>query len=70
MPQSDKLDHGLTPRERDVLRGIARGLTNAQIGTELGVTFETVKSYVNRLRTKLGVRSKVDIAVYATRHNL
>jgi len=60
----------LTPRERDVLRGIAEGKTNAQIGNDLGVTYETVKMYVNRLRTKLGVRTKIGIAAHAIRHNL
>ena len=60
----------LTPREWDVLRGIAEGKTNAQIGNGLGGSYETVKMYVNRLRTKLGVRTKVGIAAHAIRHKL
>lgn len=60
----------LTERELDVLRGIADGLTNAQIGQRLDVSYETVKSYINRLRTKLGVRTKTAIAVYAVKHKL
>lgn len=60
----------LTERELDVLRGIADGLTNAEIGQRLNVSYETVKSYINRLRTKLGVRTKTAIAVYAVKHKL
>jgi DNA-binding NarL/FixJ family response regulator len=60
----------LTERELDVLRGIADGLTNAQIGQRIDVSYETVKTYINRLRTKLGVRTKTAIAVYAVKHKL
>lgn len=55
----------LTPRERSILPLLVRGLTNAVIAKELGVGTETVKSYIDRLRMKLGAGTKTDIAVKA-----
>ncbi|WP_225752972.1 response regulator transcription factor [Actinotalea sp. Marseille-Q4924] len=45
----------LTPRELEVLRGVARGRTNAQIGTDLFITEATVKTHLLRVFAKLGV---------------
>jgi len=50
----------LTPREADVLTRIAEGRTNPEIATELFLTVPTVKSYVNQVFTKLGVRSRAE----------
>ncbi|MBT2501989.1 response regulator transcription factor [Curtobacterium sp. ISL-83] len=50
----------LTPREADVLEGIARGRTNPEIAAELFLTVPTVKSYVNQVFTKLGVRTRAE----------
>lgn len=55
----------LTRREEEVLVLVARGRTNAEIGTELYVGLSTVKSHVASLMTKLGARNRVEIAMWA-----
>lgn len=55
----------LTPREEEVLLAVARGRTNAEIGDELHISLSTVKSHIAGLMTKLGVRNRVEIALWA-----
>jgi DNA-binding NarL/FixJ family response regulator len=55
----------LTPREEDVLRLVAVGRTNAEIGRELYITPGTVKTHLASIQTKLGVTNRVGIAAWA-----
>jgi DNA-binding CsgD family transcriptional regulator len=58
----------LSEREKDVLAGIGQDKTYAEIARDLGVSHETVKSYATRLRAKLGIKTKVGLALWAERN--
>ena len=61
---------GLSPREREIVRLIARGASNKEIGRELGIAETTVKIHVQHVLRKLGLTSRVQAAVYASEHGL
>ena len=57
----------LTPRERQIVRAVARGLTNRAIAAELRISQQTVKNQLSTLYQKLGVTSRVQLVVFAIR---
>jgi DNA-binding NarL/FixJ family response regulator len=72
-PEADgaaELPDGLTPREAEVLSLIAAGLTNTEIADRLVVSAATVKSHVNHIFAKAGVRDRAQAVVYAYGHGL
>ncbi|WP_410663781.1 response regulator [Amycolatopsis sp. lyj-84] len=60
----------LTPRETEVLRGLARGLANAEIASEFGIAVGTVKIHVERLLAKLGVATRVQAVIQAHKYGV
>jgi NarL family two-component system response regulator LiaR len=60
----------LTPREREVLEMIGRGLPNKLIARRLEVSEKTVKNHVTHLLAKLGVSDRTQAALYAARTGL
>ncbi|HSD75914.1 MAG TPA: response regulator transcription factor [Solirubrobacteraceae bacterium] len=60
----------LTPREREVLALLGRGLSNKRIAVELGVAEKTVKTHVGHVLAKLGVADRTQAALHAVRAGL
>jgi len=59
---------GLTGREAQIVRDIARGLTNRQIAEKLGISGRTVDAHVQNVRNKLGMEKRAQIAAWASSH--
>ena len=68
-PSGDK-EVQLSPRASQVLRLLSRGLGNREIGEELGVSVETVKTHIERLYKRLGVNGRTDAVAKALRAGL
>jgi DNA-binding NarL/FixJ family response regulator len=65
-----RTEAGITPREHDVLRLVARGMTSAQIAGELHLSVNTVRSYVQSILSKLGVHTRIEALARARRLRL
>jgi len=63
------IDH-LTKREKDVLKEIAKGKSNKEIGAALHITEKTVKTHVSNILSKLGVQDRTQAALYAVQHGI
>jgi DNA-binding NarL/FixJ family response regulator len=70
VPTESRLPDGLTPREAQVLALIAEGLSNAEIAAHLFVNETTIKTHINHLFAKTGVRDRAQAVRYAYRHGL
>jgi DNA-binding NarL/FixJ family response regulator len=60
----------LSPREEEVLRYVAMGLRNAEVAEKLSISEETVKTHLNRIFRKTGVRDRVELALHAARSGM
>ncbi|MCP2333074.1 MULTISPECIES: response regulator [Actinoalloteichus] len=63
-------DVSLTDRELDVVRAVANGLTNTEIGGKLFMSLSTVKTHLASVQGKLGARNRVEVAAWAWRSGL
>ena len=64
------VEHNLTTRELDVLRLVATGATNREIAEKLCVSEGTVKNHVSNILSRLGLRDRLQAALYAHEHGL
>jgi DNA-binding NarL/FixJ family response regulator len=69
-PAGEPPPERLTPREREVLALIGKGLSNKRIAIELGLSEKTIKTHVSHLLAKLGVQDRTQAAVHAVRAGL
>ena len=60
----------LTPREREVLRGLAQGQSNQEIAETLNIEKTTVRSHISNILDKLGVENRTQAALYAVEMGL
>jgi two-component system response regulator DevR len=68
-PPKDKALEGLTEQEQKILELIGEGLTNRQIAERMYLAEKTVKNYVSSMLAKLGLSSRTQAAIFATRHS-
>jgi DNA-binding CsgD family transcriptional regulator len=59
-----RADHELTPRQWEVAELVSRGMTNREIGRRLGIEERSAEGHVERIRLRLGVRSRAQVAAW------
>lgn len=69
-PATDELaEGGLSPREMEVLKHVSKGMTNKEISSQLGISFETVRNHLRHIYEKLHVRCRAEaVAKYVKSH--
>ncbi|HEX2952857.1 MAG TPA: response regulator transcription factor [Bacillota bacterium] len=60
----------LSPREKEILPLVAKGMDNREIGKALFISEKTAKNYVTSIRKKLGLKNRTQIALYALKEGL
>lgn len=65
-----ELPAGLTPRELQVLRLLARGLSSREIGERLGISAKTARNHIEHIYSKAGVSTRAGASLFAVRHGL
>ncbi len=68
--QTASVTRQLSTRERHLVQALARGLSNRQIAEELQLSEQTVKNQLTGVYQKVGIRSRLQLAVYAMRNDL
>lgn len=68
--ENTKEKYKLTDREIDIIAGISEGCSNKEIGEKLYVTEGTVKNYITEILSKLNLRDRTQIAIFAFKNNL
>jgi len=63
-------DYGLTPRELRIVGRVANGSSNRQVGQEFSISERTVKHHLTNVFNKLGISSRLELAVFALEHGL
>ena len=64
------MDEVLTPRQRKIAALVSEGLTNGEIAERLAITKGTVDNHLRMIRRRLGLRNRVQLAVWAALHGL
>jgi two-component system response regulator DegU len=65
-----RAENGLTERELEIVRLVASGYKNKEVGSQLTISERTVKTHLTNIFQKLGVRDRVGLVMYALRHGL
>ena len=68
--EADRRKFGLTPREIDIVSVVVTGLSNKEIAQTLKITHDTVKHHMSNIFDKLGVSSRLELAVFAFNQKL